>query len=91
VLGQALGRLFAVAEDYPELKADANFRQLQDELSETENRVAVSRQIYNDATLTFNNSIQVFPGVLLAGPFNFTAREYFENDATERGAPDVQF
>ena len=91
VLGQALGRLFAVAEAYPELKADANFRQLQGELSETENRIAVSRQIYNDATLTYNNSIQVFPGLLIAGPFNFTAREYFETDGAERGAPDVRF
>jgi LemA protein len=91
VLGQALGRLFAVAEAYPELKADANFRQLQDELSETENRIAVSRQIYNDATLTYNNSIQVFPGVLIAGPFGFTAKEFFETDAAQREAPDVSF
>ena len=91
LLGQALGRLFALAEAYPDLKADANFRQLQDELSETENRIAVSRQIYNDAALTYNNSIQVFPGVLLAGPFGFKAKEYFETDAAQREAPDVSF
>ena len=91
VLGQALGRLFAVAEAYPDLKADANFRQLQTELSETENRIAVSRQIYNDATLTYNNSIQVFPAVLLAGPFGFTAKEYLETEAAQREAPDVSF
>jgi LemA protein len=63
LLGQALGRLFAVAEAYPELQADENFRQLQSELSETENRIAVSRQVYNDTVLTFNNAIQTVPGV----------------------------
>jgi LemA protein len=91
VLGQALGRLFAVAEAYPELKADANFRELQHELTETEDRIAVSRQIYNDTTLTYNNSIQVFPGVLLAGPLHFTPREAFEADENQRSAPDVRF
>jgi LemA protein len=91
ILGQALGRLFALAEAYPELQADENFRELQAELAETENRIAVSRQIYNDTVLTYNNAIQVFPGVLLAGPFGFTAREYFEADAAEREAPDVSF
>ena len=64
ILGQALGRLFAVAEAYPQLQADENFRQLQTELSETENKIAVSRQVYNDTVLTYNNAIQVFPGVL---------------------------
>src|ERR671914_2607967 len=72
ILGQALGRLFAVAEAYPELQADENFRQLQTELSETENRVAVSRQVYNDTVLTFNNTVQTFPGLVVAGPFGFT-------------------
>ena len=62
MLGQALGRLFAVAEAYPELQADENFRQLQAELGETENRIAVSRQVYNDTVLTYNNAIQTFPG-----------------------------
>jgi len=92
ILGQALGRLFAVAEAYPELQADENFRQLQTELSETENKIAVSRQIYNDTVLTFNNAIQVFPGVLVAGPFGFTKREFFEvGDAAQREAPQVDF
>ena len=68
ILGQALGRLFAVAEDYPELQADENFRQLQDELAQTENRIAVSRQVYNDTVLTYNNAIQTVPGVLVRGP-----------------------
>ena len=67
ILGQALGRLFAVAEAYPELQADENFRQLQTELGETENRIAVSRQVYNDTVLTYNNAIQTFPGLLVAG------------------------
>jgi LemA protein len=91
LLGQALGRLFAVAEAYPELQADENFRQLQTELAETENRIAVSRQVYNDTVLTYNNAIQVFPGVLLAGPFGFLQREFFETAEAERDAPAVSF
>src|SRR5215207_2294203 len=78
LLSAALGRLIAVAEAYPELQADENFRQLQEELAETENRVAVSRQVYNDTVLTFNNSIQTVPGVFLAGTFGFTKREFFD-------------
>ncbi len=91
ILGQALGRLFAVAEAYPELQADENFRQLQDELAGTENRIAVSRQVYNDTVLSYNNAIQTFPGVVLAGPFGFDKREFFESDATQREAPQVDF
>jgi LemA protein len=91
LLSQALGRLFAVAEAYPELQADENFRQLQSELSETENRIAVSRQVYNDTVLTYNNAIQTFPGVLLAGPFGFAKREFFEVDEAEREVPRVDF
>ena len=67
ILGAALGRLFAVAEAYPELQADENFRQLQTELAETENKVAVSRQVYNDTVLTYHNAIQTFPGHALRG------------------------
>jgi LemA protein len=92
ILGAALGRLFAVAEAYPELQADENFRQLQTELSETENRVAVSRQVYNDSVLTYNNAIQTFPGLVLAGPFGFAAREFFEvEDEAQREPPQVDF
>ena len=91
ILGAALGRLFAVAEAYPELQADENFRQLQSELAETENRIAVSRQVYNDTVLTYNNAIQTFPGVMLAGPFGFAKREFFETDETQREAPHVDF
>jgi LemA protein len=92
LLGQALGRLFAVAEAYPELQADENFRQLQTELGETENRIAVSRQVYNDTVLSYNNAIQTVPGVVLAGPFGFAKREFFEvEDGAEREAPRVDF
>jgi LemA protein len=92
ILGQALGRLFAVAEAYPELQADENFRQLQSEVAETENRVAVGRQVYNDTVLTYNNAIQTFPGLAVAGPFGFTAREFFEvEEEAQREAPVVDF
>jgi LemA protein len=91
ILGQALGRLFAVAEAYPELQADENFRQLQDELAQTENRIAVSRQVYNDTVLTYNTTIQTFPGLLVAGPFGFSKREFFEVEGEAREAPRVAF
>ena len=92
ILGAALGRLFAVAEAYPELQADENFRQLQTELAETENRVAISRQVYNDSVLTYHNAIQTFPGVVFAGPFGFNRREFFEvEEAAQREAPVVDF
>jgi LemA protein len=92
LLGQALGRLLAVAEAYPELQADENFRQLQSELSETENRIAVSRQVYNDTVLTYNNAIQTVPGVFFAGFFGFGKREFFDvEDEAQREPPEVSF
>ena len=92
ILGQALGRLFAVAEAYPELKANQNFLDLQNQLSETEDKIAVSRQVYNDTVLTFNNAIQTFPAVVLANSFGFTKREFFEvEDGAEREVPQVSF
>jgi LemA protein len=91
ILGQALGRLFAVAEAYPELQADENFRQLQDELAQTENRIAVSRQVYNDTVLTYNTAIQTVPGLLVAGPFGFARKEFFELEGEAREAPRVAF
>jgi len=92
ILSQALGRLFAVAEAYPELKANTNFLELQTQLAETEDKIAISRQVYNDTVLTFNNGIQVFPAVLLAGAFGFTRREFFEvEDAGDREVPTVSF
>jgi LemA protein len=91
ILGQALGRLFAVAEAYPELQADENFRQLQDELAQTENRIAVSRQVYNDTVLTYNTAIQTVPGLLIAGPFGFGRKDFFELEGEAREAPRVAF
>ena len=92
ILSQALGRLFAVAEAYPELRATENFQELQAQLSDTENKVAVSRQVYNDTVLTYHNAIQTFPGALFAGPFGFTKREFFDvEDAAQREAPSVDF
>jgi LemA protein len=92
ILGAALGRLFAVAEAYPELQADENFRQLQAEVAETENKVATSRQVYNDTVLTYNNAVQTFPGLVVAGPFGFSIREFFEvEDEAQRDAPVVDF
>jgi LemA protein len=92
VLGQALGRLFAVAEAYPDLKASQNFLDLQAQLRDTEDKIAISRQVYNDTVLTFDNAIQVFPAVLIAGALGFSKREFFElEDAAERSAPQVSF
>ena len=91
ILGQALGRLFAVAEAYPELQADENFQQLQEELAQTENRIAVSRQVYNDTVLTYNTAIQTVPGVLFAGPFGFSKKDFFEVEDAAREAPRVAF
>lgn len=91
-LSQALGRLFAVAEAYPDLKANVNFLDLQAQLKDTEDKVAVSRQVYNDTVLTFNNAIQVVPAVFVAGMFGFIKREFFEvEDAADREVPTVSF
>ena len=91
-LSQALGRLFAVAEAYPDLKANVNFLDLQAQLKDTEDKVAVSRQVYNDTVLTFNNAIQVVPAVFVAGMFGFIKREFFEvEDAADRELPTVSF
>ena len=92
ILSQALGKLFAVAEAYPELKASQNFLDLQSQLRDTEDKVAVSRQVYNDTVLTYNNAIQVFPAVLVAGALGFKQREFFEvEDAEDREPPAVSF
>ncbi len=91
-LTQALGKLLAITENYPQLKADANFRQLQDELAHTENMVAGARGNYNASVRAFDELRQVFPSSLIASQFGFTAREYFEVETVEvRSAPDVQF
>lgn len=92
VLTGALRQLFAVAEAYPDLKANANFQQLQAQLEETENKIVYARQSFNDCVLMYNNAIQTFPGNLVAGVGNFQAKTGFEvTDAGTREAPKVQF
>jgi LemA protein len=87
----ALKSLFAVAEAYPDLKANQNFLALQEELSGTEGKIAYARQFYNDTVQSYNTKIQTFPSNLVAGPFGFKEREYFEADDTSRGPVQVQF
>jgi LemA protein len=91
VLSGALKSLFAVAEAYPDLKANQNFLNLQEELTTTEDRIAYSRQFYNDTVNRFNDKIQAFPGNTIAGMFNFEKREFFETDTASTGPVQVQF
>jgi LemA protein len=92
ILGQALGQFFAVAENYPDLKANQNFLGLQEELTSTENRIAYARQSYNDQVLFFNNKIQMFPSNMVAGWLNYTAEHFFEiEDKAQREVPKVDF
>jgi LemA protein len=91
VLTGALRQLFAVAEAYPELKANTNFLDLQQQLQDTENRISVMRQSYNDTVLMYNNAIQQFPGVLFAGLFHFSQRTMYAADAGAAEAPKVIF
>ncbi|HZM78162.1 MAG TPA: LemA family protein [Candidatus Limnocylindrales bacterium] len=92
VLTQALGRLFAVAEAYPDLKANQNMMQLSEELTSTENRVAFARQAYNDSVMAYNNKREVFPSSVIAGMFNFAPAALLEiEEPGQREAPKVQF
>ena len=91
-LTQALGRLFALSESYPDLKASQNMMQLSEELTSTENRVAFSRQAFNDAVLTYNNRREVFPSSFVANMFNFQAAQMLEiEDPKKREVPTVSF
>ena len=91
-LGGALGRLFALAEAYPDLKANQNMMQLSEELTSTENKVAFARQAYNDAVMTYNNARETFPANLVAGPFGFGPAQMLEGAKPEaREAPKVSF
>jgi LemA protein len=91
-LGSALGRLFALSEAYPDLKANQNMMQFQEELSSTENKVAFSRQAFNDAVLVFNNAVENFPNNLIAGFFSFKLASFLEIESEEmRSAPEVSF
>ena len=92
MLTQALKSLFAVAEAYPELKANQNFLALQEELASTENKVSFARQFYNDTVMRYNTRIQTVPANIVAGMFSFKAEEFFQvENAAERVAPKVQF
>jgi LemA protein len=92
LLSGALGRLFAVVESYPDLKANQNMLQLQEELGSTENKIAFSRQAYNDAVMVYNTQLETFPTVMLVGLFRFQPAELFEIEAAdERKAPTVSF
>ncbi|MFJ3389197.1 LemA family protein [Lysinibacillus sp. NPDC086135] len=90
-LNGALSRLLVVVENYPNLKADANFRQLMDELAGTENRLAVAREDYNNEVQTFNKTVKRFPGNLIAGMFGFEQKEYFKAAAGAEKAPSIDF
>jgi LemA protein len=92
VLGQALGRLFAVAEAYPDLKASTNFLELQKQLTETEDRIAAGRRFYNANVRSLNTRVESFPSNVVAGTFGFKKAEYFEaEDVAIRSAPTIDF
>ncbi len=91
MLTGALKSLFAVAEAYPDLKANENFKLLQEQLDGIESKIAYARQFYNDSVLAFNNSMQTFPNNMLAGMFGFTAKDFFEVEETDKKVPKVSF
>jgi LemA protein len=95
VLTAAIGQLLAVAENYPQLKANENFRDLQSQLTDLENKIAAARRFFNNAVAEYNTGIQQFPAVLLAGPLGFAPADMFAIDASERAAvsepPKVSF
>ncbi|MFA6461560.1 MAG: LemA family protein [Candidatus Woesearchaeota archaeon] len=88
---EALKSIFAVAESYPQLKANENFMQLQEELSGTESKIAYARQFYNDSVMAYNQAKQTFPRNIFANMFNFPAKEFFETAAKEKEAVKVEF
>lgn len=91
MLTQTLRQLFAVAEAYPDLKANQNFLALQEELTGTEGRIAFSRQFYNEQVLAYDNALETFPSSVIAGAFNFEPRPYFEAEETSREPVRVDF
>ena len=90
-LSETLKTLFAVAENYPELKANENFKELQAQLAETENKIAYSRQFYNDSVLMYNNKCETFPSNIIANLFGFTPADFFEAAGEARSVPKVEF
>jgi LemA protein len=91
VLNQALGKLFAVAEAYPQLKANENFLQLQNELAAIEDKIAYARQYYNDSIMSYNTAVVTFPGTFFAGIYNKKQREYLKIPEAQRAVPKVNF
>lgn len=91
VLTQAIGRLMVVAEQYPQLRATENFQQLQGQLTETEDQIAITRRVYNDTVQSYNTLIQVFPAVLVANAFSFEARDFFDAPKEAEATPEVGF
>ena len=87
----ALKSLFAVAENYPDLKANSNFQQLQSELSDTEDKISYARQFYNDVVLKYNNACQQFPSSILARMFGFNEEQFFQATESEKSVPEVKF
>ena len=90
-LTQAISKLFALTESYPDLKADTNFQALQQELTETESKIAAARQFYNDTVLVYNNKIDMVPSNIIASLFKFTKEAFFEANETERENVQVKF
>lgn len=90
-LSQTLKSIFAVAEAYPDLKASENFKELQEELSDTENKIAYSRQFYNSSVLDYNTKIKVFPNVFFAQILNFKEAEFFGTSDEDKKKPEVKF
>ena len=90
-LTNAISKLFALTESYPDLKANENFMNLQTELSEIEQKIVYARQFYNDSVLKLNNKIEMFPSNIVAGMFNFTKKDFFEASKEERENVKVKF
>ena len=90
-LTQAVSKLFALAESYPDLKANENFLSLQGELKETEDKISYARQFYNDSVMTYNNKVQMFPSNIIANMFNFKTELFFEADDSDRKNVEVKF
>lgn len=90
-LSRALGRLMAVAEAYPELKANTNFMDLQNNLKDTEDKIQYARQFYNDAVLKYKNKMEMFPSNIVAGMFNFQPEAFFEAEEKDKEVPQVKF
>ena len=91
MLSGAISKLFALSESYPDLKANQNFSSLQSSLEETENKIALTRKLYNDTVLSLNNKVETFPSNLVAKIFGFNKEAYFEVDSKEKETPKVEF